>query len=132
MNFSFGYCACFSLYSAAEELGHIRFLPENFRGGVSNNDNSIELTELRNRTSNISAEDEHISRDYSSTSYLGGNINYDDDGDEDEQSYGEDESRDVLQSLVGNRGGESSSKKQTARAILPSVLKYLLLGLPGY
>ena len=75
------------------------------------------------RLDNVSGVSKHVARVVSSTSMLGeeeitDHRNRDDDNEE------------TLQSLIG--GDEVAAKKRTTRTVLPSVGKYLLLGLPRY
>lgn len=75
------------------------------------------------RLDNVSGVSKHVARVVSSTSMLGeeeitDHRNRDDDNEE------------TLQSLIG--GDEVAAKKRTTRTVLPSIGKYLLLGLPRY
>eukprot|EP01036_Dinobryon_divergens_P024026 gene24026-32434_t len=118
---------------AREEFGHLRLLPSIEMSGeiVEESEyNTVSTSEIElsgvesfsHRLDNVSGVSKHVARVVSSTSMLGeeeitDHRNRDDDNEE------------TLQSLIG--GDEVAAKKRTTRTVLPSVGKYLLLGLPS-
>ena len=91
---------------------------------ISNSE--IELSGVDNfshRVDNLTGDSKHVARVVSSTSMLGEEENID-------NHHGEDDSEEILQSLIS--GDEVAAKKRTIRAVLPSIVKYLLLGVPRY
>ena len=91
---------------------------------ISNSE--IELSGVDNfshRVDNLTGDSKHVARVVSSTSMLGEEENID-------NHHGEDDSEEILQSLIS--GDEVAAKKRTIRAVLPSIVKYLLLVVPRY
>jgi hypothetical protein len=125
---------CMYVCRVREEFSNLRLLStaEVNRDGdeevrynsISNSE--IELANVDNyshRMDNLTGDSKHVARVISSTSMLGEeeNINH---------HHGEDDNEEILQSLIS--GDEVAAKKRTIRAVLPSIVKYLLLGVPRY